>query len=73
MDYKYPVTFDEPVGGVDASGGRVTNIVGFDGRELIKQCPKCRKNWPASMYGPSGRPSGGAYERRDQADCHECR
>lgn len=73
MDYKYPVTFDGPVSGVDADSNRVTNIVGFNGRELLKRCPKCKKVWPASEYGASGRPSTGAYERRDQADCGECR
>ena len=65
------------VKGYDAKGDRVTNIVGFDGVDLLKRCtnPEC---WEikrgAEGFGESGRNSNPRRSmRRDQAQCKVCR
>lgn len=65
------------VSGFDAEGNRATNIVGFDGKDLLKRCtnPDCFKIKPrAEGFGEKGRctnPKTGM--RRDQAQCKVCR
>ena len=65
------------VSGNDAKGDRVTNIVGFDGTDLLKRCtnPDC---WEikrgADGFGERGRNSNPKRSmRRDQAQCIQCR
>ena len=61
--------------GTNGDGSSLTNIVGFDGEELLKKCTNCGQIKPsASGFGPKGRctdPKG--IRRRDQAQCIECR
>lgn len=65
------------ISGFDAEGNRATNIVGFDGKDLLKRCtnPKCFTVKPrAEGFGEKGRstnPKTGM--RRDQAQCKVCR
>lgn len=65
------------VSGNDSNGNRATNIVGFDGNDLLKRCtnPKCKKIKPReSGYGSEGRCTNKKTGmRRDQAQCIECR
>ncbi len=65
------------VSGYDAKGSRVTNIIGFDGVDLLKRCTN-RDCWEikrgADGFGENGRNSNPKRPmRRDQAQCIECR
>ena len=64
--------------GYDVNGNRATNIVGFDGTDLLKRCtnPDCREPIKPreSGYGSEGRCTNQKTGmRRDQAQCIECR
>ncbi|MFA7468927.1 MAG: hypothetical protein WCY82_11795 [Desulfotomaculaceae bacterium] len=66
------------ISGSDANGSRATNIVGFDGRDLLKRCTNQKCEEPIkpreSGFGSEGRctnPRTGI--RRDQAQCKACR
>lgn len=66
------------VSGYDANGNRATNIVGFDGKDLLKRCtnPDCYEpiKSRASGFGESGRCTNKKTGmKRDQAQCVECR
>jgi hypothetical protein len=65
------------ISGFDAKGNRVTNIVGFDGVELLKRCtnPDCWEiKRAAEGFGENGRNSNPRRSmRRDQAQCIQCR
>lgn len=65
------------VKGFDARGYRVTNIVGFDGVDLLKRCtnPDCWEiKRSAEGFGENGRNSNPKRPmRRDQAQCIICR
>lgn len=50
---------------------RITNIVGYDGKTLLKSCPKCKKIKPLTGFDYSGRHT--ANEWRDQSNCSDCR
>lgn len=56
--------------GYDANGYRVTNIVGFNGHELLKHCPRCNRAKPTTKFGYSGRVT---TSTRDQSECNDCR
>lgn len=56
--------------GYDANNNRITNIVGFDGHELLKHCPRCNLPKPTTQFGYSGRVT---TSRRDQSECTDCR
>lgn len=56
--------------GYDANRNRITNIIGFNGHELLKYCPACRCSKPTTSFGWSGRVTN---SRRDQSDCNDCR
>lgn len=56
--------------GYDSTGARITNIVGFDGTNLLKHCPSCNLNKRTTEFGWSGRVTTG---RRDQSECSDCR
>lgn len=56
--------------GYDSTDARITNIVGFDGTNLLKQCPSCGLQKPTTEFGWSGRVTSG---RRDQSECSNCR
>lgn len=49
---------------------RVTNLVGFDGTNLLKRCPSCGYDKSLVGFDYSGRYTDG---RRDQSCCNECR
>ena len=57
----------EKSNGYDNLNNRITNIVGYDGNDLLKRCPKCGSDKPTVYYGSSGRGN------RDQSECNECR
>ncbi|MCL6612987.1 MAG: hypothetical protein K6T66_15760 [Peptococcaceae bacterium] len=65
------------VSGYDADENRATNIVGFDGRDLLKRCtnPDCLEIKPrAEGFGEKGRCTNPKTKmRRDQAQCKVCR
>ena len=66
------------VSGFDANGNRATNIVGFDGQDLLKKCtnPKCEKPIKPREegFGSAGRCTNTRTGmRRDQAQCKACR
>jgi len=66
------------VSGFDTNGNRATNIVGFDGKDLLKKCtnPKCKEPIKPreSGFGSEGRCTNkNTGMRRDQAQCIECR
>lgn len=66
------------VSGYDADGNRATNIVGFDGSDLLKKCTnsKCKKpiKHRESGFGSEGRCTNKKTGmRRDQAQCKNCR
>lgn len=68
----------EGVSGFDANGNRATNIVGFDGKDLLKKCtsPKCKDPIKPreSGFGSEGRCTNKKTGmRRDQAQCKLCR
>ncbi len=63
--------FKEKISGYDARIYRVTNLVGYNGDEFIKLCPKCGEKLSEIRFGYSGRNSKGG--RRDQSQCNECR
>lgn len=56
--------------GYDSTGARITNIVGFDGTNLLKYCPSCNLVKLTTEFGYSGRTTNG---RRDQSECNDCR
>lgn len=56
--------------GYDSTGARITNIVGFDGINLLKHCPSCDLDKPTTDFGWSGRVT---TRRRDQSECSNCR
>lgn len=62
--------FMEISSGYDANNNRITNIVGYDGINLLKYCPKCGCTKPTTEFGYSGRVT---TDRRDQSDCNSCR
>lgn len=64
-----PFTMDMS-SGYDANNNRVTNIVGFNGQELLKYCPSCGNIKPTTSFGYSGRVTN---SRRDQSECNNCR
>jgi hypothetical protein len=43
--------------GLDSDGDRITNVVGFNGTELMKCCPNCQDVFPSSEFGEIGRPN----------------
>lgn len=49
---------------------RVTNLVGFDGKSLIKRCPSCHLEKAIDEFDYTGRYTNGP---RDQSNCFECR
>lgn len=55
--------------GYDANGIRVTNLVGFDTNDFMKQCPNCGRIMPASIFGLRNMPDG----QHDQSNCPDCR
>lgn len=81
-----PVTFDDGVtftpdgtshtwpirSGYDAQNHRVTNLVGHNGVQFIKNCPHCNRNLPETDFGYAGRDTG-EERRRDQSNCTQCR
>lgn len=66
---RIPCTFSK-MNGFDANNKRVTNLVGYDGSELLKLCPNCSKVKPVIEFGYSGRT---IRIKRDQSHCSECR
>ena len=60
----------QKINGYDANHKRVTNLVGYNGRELLKKCPNCHRIKPVTEYGYTGRITN---IRRDQSQCSECR
>ncbi|TEB15188.1 hypothetical protein Psfp_02364 [Pelotomaculum sp. FP] len=70
-----PFEFDEGqrFNGFDADNNRITNIVGFDGVYLLKQCPNCNNVYVSLDFGPEGRSDGDHDRRRDQSWCIICR
>lgn len=66
---KGPFTMDMS-SGYDACGNRITNIVGFNGNELLKKCPSCGQIKPTTEFGCSGRVT---TSPRDQSECNKCR
>ena len=66
------------VSGFDANRNRATNIVGFDGCDLLKRCtnPDCDDPVKprANGFGEKGRTTNKRTGmRRDQAQCKVCR
>lgn len=66
------------VSGSDANGNKATNIVGFDGSDLLKRCTNPNCDQPikprAAGFGESGRCTDRLKRyRRDQAQCIICR
>jgi hypothetical protein len=64
--------------GFDANKNRATNIVGFNGSDLLKKCtnPKCKEPIkPREIgFGSEGRCTNkNTGMRRDQAQCKICR
>lgn len=57
------------INGYDANNNRVTNLVGYDGIELIKRCPQCTDKH-ITDFGYSGRTTN---MKRDQSQCTDCR
>lgn len=53
--------------GYDSNNSRITNVVGFDGTNLLKLCPNCSNTRTTNEFGESGRGS------RDQSHCNICR
>ena len=86
MKINVPVTFDNrasfspdgkshrwnKINGYDSSGCRITNIVGHDGTDFLKQCSRdgCGVILHAVDFGPEGRHTNGP---RDQSNCPDCR
>lgn len=62
--------FMEMSSGYDANNNRITNIVGYDGINLLKYCPRCQCTKPTTEFGYSGRVT---TSRRDQSECNSCR
>ncbi|HBF7094797.1 TPA: hypothetical protein ACG3JU_003746 [Clostridioides difficile] len=60
----------EQSSGFDSKGNRITNIVGFDGTELLKVCPNCGEIKPATEFDYKGRVTN---SKRDQSNCGKCR
>lgn len=58
------------ISGYDANNSRVTNLVGYDGRELLKRCPYCMSDKHVTKFGYSGRITNG---KRDQSRYTHCR
>lgn len=58
------------INGYDACGNRVTNLVGYNGVDLIKRCPKCLSDKIVTEFGYDGRYTN---RRRDQSECTDCR
>ena len=58
------------INGRDALNSRVTNLVGYDGNEILKRCPYCLQHKHVTEFGYSGRYTNG---RRDQSRCNLCR
>lgn len=58
------------INGWDIAGNRVTNLVGYDGVEVLKKCPACYEIKYVTDFGYSGRYTN---RRRDQSQCMECR
>ncbi len=60
------------INGYDSTGCRITNIVGHDGHDFLKQCSRdsCGAIMRASYFGPEGRTTN---QRRDQSNCTDCR
>lgn len=56
--------------GFDSNNNRVTNLVGYDGKELIKRCPGCNNDKHVTDFGYSGRITN---RKRDQSQCTSCR
>lgn len=56
--------------GYDDDGDRITNIVGYNGHELLKYCHSCRCEKPTTQFGYSGRVT---TSNRDQSQCNDCR
>lgn len=66
------------VTGFDADGNRATNIVGFDGQDLLKKCTNLDCEDPIKPrengFGSNGRCTNARTGmRRDQAQCKVCR
>lgn len=72
IDYSITIMpFTMPMSsGYDSTGARITNIVGFNGTNLLKHCPSCNLDKPTTEFGWSGRVTTG---RRDQSECSYCR
>ncbi|MGV8146290.1 MAG: hypothetical protein ACLKAK_10850 [Alkaliphilus sp.] len=62
-------TFIE-INGWDVCHNRVTNLVGYDGIEMAKKCPRCNITKHVTRFGYDGRYTN---RRRDQSYCNECR
>ncbi|UYZ38004.1 hypothetical protein OD350_10140 [Clostridium beijerinckii] len=62
-------TFNK-MNGYDYNNNRVTNLVGYDGQELIKRCPCCMRDKHVTEFGYSGRITN---RKRDQSQCTNCR
>lgn len=58
------------INGYDANNNRVTNLVGYDGVELMKRCPHCDIDKHITDFGYSGRTTN---RKRDQSQCTVCR
>ncbi|MDU4749756.1 MAG: hypothetical protein E6X86_01850 [Clostridium butyricum] len=69
-----PCKFSKKISGYDSSHNRITNLVGFDGIEFLKQCSRsnCCVVLKASDFGPWGRTMANA-QHRDQSNCPSCR
>lgn len=62
--------FMEMSSGYDNNNNRITNIVGCDGINLLKYCPRCQCTKPTTEFGFKGRVT---TSRRDQSECNSCR
>ncbi len=49
---------------------RVTNLVGYDGNNILKWCPNCKQIKGIEGFDYSGRYANG---QRDQSNCKDCR
>ncbi|MBV4420349.1 MAG: hypothetical protein LKF87_08115 [Clostridium tyrobutyricum] len=58
------------INGYDANNNRVTNLVGYDGIELMKRCPHCNYDKHVTDFGYSGRTTN---RKREQSQCTDCR
>ena len=69
-----PCQFSKKISGYDSSLNRVTNLIGFDGNEFLKQCSRadCSRVLKASDFGPWGRTMANG-QHRDQSNCPSCR